>query len=160
MTEVIDSDLGEREEPSQLLRVAAMIAGIGGFAALVQAIVAWSTINAGPVISVGTNGADFRGGQLIMLAGSAVLAIAVAMAMRTTIPAGAIIATLGILIVVVTIINFSSLSQEIDGFAALQSAYMKTTGSTESLGPGLFVSLIGGVLAAFGGMLGSIEARD
>jgi predicted anti-sigma-YlaC factor YlaD len=159
-SDTTNPDLEAPETPSRRLQVSATLAAIGGSAALLQAIVAWTTVDVGRVLSVGTNGADYRGGQVIMLAGAAVLALAVAMAMRSSIPAAAIIASLGLLITVVAIINFPSLSNELSDFAALQQAANGTTASTEHFGPGLFIALVGGAFAAVGGILGSRQAPD
>ena len=132
--------------------VAALLAGIGGLVAVVGVPLAWITESVGPV-SASVTGLDggLMGGKIALILGIAIVAVVVAGVLDVKIPqSGAILAALGVLIlVVVVLIYFTSILSD-HSFSDV-SDLAKAAGGSAGIGIGVMLEVVGGILAIIGG---------
>jgi hypothetical protein len=146
------------------LPIAALLTGLGGLLAVLQAALAWEKVTAGPTsitgLAPGTwNGLDVIGGRIVLGLGLATLALAGAWVMKIKLPSPAWLAIwLGVLIAALAIRNWidrnSDISAYNDQLDLLKELGHDTSADSYSMGPGIYVAFAGGVVATLSGVLG------
>lgn len=131
--------------------IGAIVGFVGGVLALVGAFIAWETISS-PIVNMSTTGWDIgNGGKIIAVLGIVAIAVALAwiLALRLPMP-GVILVVAGVLVALVGIANYFSVTDDVNAANAL------LPGST-SLGIGVYVDILAGVVITVGGALGLVS---
>jgi hypothetical protein len=155
------------------LPVAGIVAGVGGLLAVVQAIMVWEQVRLGSVSEstfaiMGTplprnaNGIDENGGKIVLVLGIVAVGLAVAWIMRLgarSSPAlvPSLVLTAGVFIFLVAAANWVARTNDVNDLnRALDSVKgpIDISGTSYSVGLGIYVALAGGVITAAGGLLG------
>lgn len=150
----------------QKIGIGTILAAVGGVLGIVQAVLAWETITLGPAfaaaaagfnLKTSASGLDENGGKVILALGVVALALAVASIAKIKVPSVAVILTVaGAIMVGLALLGFIGIQKDINDFNtsldALKGA-MDMTGTSASIGIGLIVAGLGGVLVLAGGIL-------
>ena len=132
--------------------MAAIVAAIGGILVIVAAPLAWMTLSFGGNSDSAT-GLDegLIGGKIALVLGILIVAVVVAGILNIKIPqSGAVLVALGALVlVIVVLIYFTKLVSD-ESFTNM-SDLAKAAGGSASLGIGVMLAVLGGVLAIVGG---------
>jgi len=134
--------------------IGAVVGFVGGILALIGAFIAWETISS-PIVNLSTTGWDIgNGGKIITFLGIVAIAVALAwiLALRLPMP-GVILIVVGVLVALVGIANYFSVTDDVNAGNAL------LPGST-SLGIGVYVDILAGVVIAIGGVLGLVSRKS
>ena len=133
---------------------AAIVAAVGGLVAVIGVPLAWITASAGPQ-SESVTGLDggLLGGKIALLLGIALIAVVVAGAMDIKIPqSGAVLVALGVLLLVVVVLVY--FTKVLSDASFVDTAdLMKQAGGSASIGIGILLEAVGGILAIVGGGL-------
>jgi hypothetical protein len=151
------------------LSLAAIVAAIGGALALIQAVMPWEQVSIGKGLSDAmsglglaadtANGLEENGGKIIAVLGIAAIALAVAWVLRAKIPAiPVLVLVVGVLIVLVGAANYLARGNDISDFNksldTLKAYGMDTSGTSYSVGLGMYLGILSGIVVAAGGVLG------
>jgi hypothetical protein len=142
------------------MSVAAIVAGVGGVLAIVAAPLAWISMSAeGQSESVTGLDGGLLGGKIALVLGILVVAVVVAGILDIKIPqSGAVLAVLGALILLVVVLVYFTKLVSDESFTTT-SDMMKLVGGSASLGIGVILAAVGGILAlAAGGLIVSKKA--
>jgi hypothetical protein len=136
------------------MSVAAIVAGVGGVLAIVAAPLAWISMSAGGESQTVTGlDAGLIGGKIALVLGILVIAVVVAGILNVNIPqSGVVLAALGVLILVVVVLVYFTKLVSDESFTTT-SDMMKLVGGSASLGIGVILAAVGGILAILGGWL-------
>ena len=134
--------------------IAAIVAAVGGILAIVAAPLAWISLSA-PGESQTVTGLDagLIGGKIALVLGILVIAVVVAGILDVNIPqSGVVLAALGVLILLVVVLVYFTKLVSDESFTNT-SDMMKLVGGSASLGIGVILAAVGGILAILGGWL-------
>jgi hypothetical protein len=132
----------------------AIVGGIGGVAAVLGAFIAWESVSAFGVSDSMTGWDGGNGGKIIAVLGVVAVAIAIAWVMALKLPTpGGLMILAGVLILLVGILNFSSVSDDVNSANAVVAG-------AASIGIGLILDLLAGVAIIVGGALGVIAKKS
>jgi hypothetical protein len=136
------------------MSVAAIVAGVGGVLAIVAAPLAWISMSAGGESQTVTGlDAGLIGGKIALVLGILVIAVVVAGILNVNIPqSGVVLAALGVLILIVVVLVYFTKLVSDESFTTT-SDMMKLVGGSASLGIGVILAAVGGILAILGGWL-------
>jgi hypothetical protein len=136
------------------LPIGAIVGGIGGVAAVLGAFLAWESVSLLGTSESMTGWDGGNGGKIIAVLGVAAIAIAIAWVMDIRLPTpGGLMILAGVLILLVGILNFSSVSDDVNSANAVVAG-------AASVGIGLFLDLLAGVAIIVGGALGIIAKKS
>jgi hypothetical protein len=133
----------------------AIVAAVGGVLTIVGVFLAWITASFGTESEsvTGLDG-DLLGGKIALVLGILVVAVVVAGILNVNIPQpSAVLVVLGALILVVVVLVYATNLVSKESFTKMADA-MKAAGGSASLGIGVILTAVGGVLALVGGGLG------
>jgi hypothetical protein len=140
--------------PRKSLPIGAIVGGIGGVAAVVGAFIAWESVSFLGTSESMTGWEGGNGGKIIAVLGVIAVAIAIAWVMAIKLPTpGGLMILVGVLILLVGILNFSNVRDDIDQANAIVAG-------AASVGIGLFIDLIAGVAIIVGGALGVLTKKS
>ena len=133
--------------PGKAMPLGAIVCGIGAVLAVIGAFIPWETVSLHGA-SESVAGFEGNGGKIIAVLGivAAVVAVAWIMEVRLGRP-GAILIALGVLILLVGVLNYSNISGDVN------SANTILAGAA-SVGIGLYLDVLAGVVIIVGGALG------
>jgi hypothetical protein len=148
----------------------AAVAAVGALVAVVGSLLPWLTVTYGealkPLLS-GTataesaSGIEGTGGKIIVVAGLVLIALVVAGILNIKIPAiGIGILVLGIVILGMALINLPARMNDVKSFddsLAILKGLADTTGTSMSVGIGMYLAVLGGIVAFGGGVLGVVK---
>jgi hypothetical protein len=143
-------------QPFSRARFPVVVAAIGGLGAVLQGMLAWESLGG----ALDVNGASANGGKLIEILG--LVALGLALLRRTTTGVSALLLIVGAAITAIGIGNFITVSDYVNSFneaASSTAALAGSAGPGFSVGLGIYVAILSGVLVAGGGFLGLVEAN-
>ena len=161
--------------PTPASRVAAMpigaiVAGIGGLLAVVQVLLVWEQVSVGAALkalsselgsAASANGIDENGGKIVLVLGVIAVALVAAWVMKVRVRNSALLITVvGVLITLVAVANFMARSGDVNTFNQNLSeikGFVDTSGTSYSIGIGIYAAIAGGVLVVVGGILGLVR---
>lgn len=138
-----DSSAGKAVDKRTGLAPGTIIAIVGAVLAGVGTVLPWISASAG-FLSVSRSGLEMGGDSLIMIGAAVVGALAAWLAPRRAGFALALIA--GFVIVIAGYADYGELGKRVENIGSANAI--------ASVGPGIYVSLLGGVLLAVGGVIG------
>jgi hypothetical protein len=140
--------------PGKSLPIGAIVGGVGGVAAVVGAFLAWESASLLGSSTSWTGWEGGNGGKIIAVLGVVAIAIAIAWVMAVKLPTpGGLMVTAGVLILLVGILNFFSISDDVNQANAIFAG-------AASVGIGLFIDLLAGVVIIVGGALGVMARKS
>jgi peptidoglycan/LPS O-acetylase OafA/YrhL len=154
------------------LPLAAIVSAVGGALAVVQAALVWEQVAVGPAfrsafvvmgldLPTSANGIEENGGKIVLALGAVALAVTAAWIMKAKVPSlPVLMIVVGGLITVVAAANWVARTNDVSDFndqMAEIKALVDTTGTTYSVGMGIYVAIAGGVIVAIGGLLGLLH---
>ena len=140
--------------PGKSLPIGAIVGGIGGVAAVVGAFLAWESASLLGSSMSWTGWEGGNGGKIIAVLGVVAVAIAIAWVMAVKLPTpGGLMVTAGVLILLVGILNFFSVSDDVSKANAIIAG-------AASVSIGLFLDLLAGVAIIVGGALGVMAKKS
>jgi hypothetical protein len=132
----------------------AIVGGLGGLAAVLGAFITWESISFVGTSESMTGWEGGNGGKIIAVLGVVAIAIAIAWVLAIELPTpGGLMVTAGVLILLVGILNFLSVTDDVDSANAIIAG-------AASVGIGLFIDLLAGVAIIVGGALGVIARKS
>ena len=137
-----------------------LVAAVGGLVAIIGVPLAWASATIGGETSNidGLNG-DLMGGKVALVLGILVVAVVVAGILNVKIPqASAILAALGVLILVVVVLVYFTSMLGKTSFKDT-SDLVSAAGGTFGFGIGLMLEVVGGIVVIVGGGLGLMKKQ-
>jgi hypothetical protein len=131
------------------LPIGAVVAAVGGAVAIVGSVLAWETISLLGV-SESDSGISSNPGKIIAVLGIVVIAFAIAWIQAVKTPAVPVIIVSGVVVLLLGVLNFFNISKDVN------DANQIVAGAA-SVGIGLFIDIVAGVVIVVGGALGMMK---
>jgi hypothetical protein len=131
------------------LPIGAVVAAVGGALAVIGSVLAWETVSV-VGFSESESGLTSNPGKIIAVAGIVAIALAVAWIMEMKVQAAAGIIACGAVVALLGVLNFFSIGDDVNKANALFPG-------AASIGIGLFVDIIAGIVIVVGGGLGLMK---
>jgi hypothetical protein len=131
------------------LPIGAVVAAVGGALAVIGSVLAWESVSV-LGYSDSSSGISSNPGKIIVVAGIVAVALAVAWIMEKKVPAAGGIVACGAVVALLGVLNFFSIGDDVN------KANVILAGAA-SIGIGLFVDIIAGVVIIVGGALGLMK---
>jgi uncharacterized membrane protein len=134
--------------------IGSILGAVGGLLAVLGAPLAWMTVSAGgQSTSVTGLDKDLNGGKVALVLGLLIIALVVATVLNVKIPmAGAVLAGLGVLVLVVIVLVYFTSILSTPSFKDAMDL-VNGFGGNASLGIGVWLEILGAILAIVGGAL-------
>ena len=131
------------------LPIGAVVAAVGGALAVIGSVLAWQSVSVLGT-SESESGLTSNPGKIIAVAGIVAIALAVAWIMEVKVQAAAGIIACGAVVALLGILNFISIGNDANTLNALMPG-------AASVGIGVFVDIIAGIVILVGGGLGLMK---
>jgi hypothetical protein len=134
--------------PGKSLPIGAIVGGLGGVVAIIGAFMAWESVSASLLSESISGWSGGNGGKIIAVLGLVAIAVAVAWIIGIKIPQPAgLMVVAGVLLLLVGVANYFAVSDDISMVNAMVPG-------AASIGIGLYLDLLAGVVIIVGGALG------
>ena len=150
------------------ISVGILIAALGGVLGILQAVLTWESVSYGPALASMMSGSqtsvvglDANQGKVILVLGIVAIALAGAVIANVKIPnVSAILVVVGAIMIGFALIGLNNAMSDMNKFndsLAIIKGLADTTGASLSMGIGLILAAVSGVLVLVGGGLGLMK---
>ena len=131
------------------LPIGAVVSAVGGAVAVIGSLLAWESVSAFGV-SDSQSGLSSNPGKIIAVLGIVAIVLGVAWIQAVKTPAAPIIAVSGVVVLLLAVLNFFNISKDVDDAN-------KILAGAASVGIGLFIDILAGIVMVVGGALGMMK---